>query len=292
MKKLNYIDELRKLNTDYDFSLFVYENVNSKSIVVCRQHGEFETSLKRLKIGQRCPACFKKNRVYDTQSFVDKASKIHNYKYKYDDTIWIDSKSKVIIKCEIHGEFSQFASNHLKGYGCNLCKREESFVKFKEKATIIHGKAFDYSKSSYVNNKKHIEITCKKHGVFQQRPDNHLQGNGCPKCYKSLGEEKIISILEKLEIDWIPQKTFENCKNKYKLRFDFWLPRYNLCIEWDGPQHYQPIDFFGGQETLERNNKHDNIKNIFCINNNINLLRINYLQEDNIETLLLDSIKK
>lgn len=290
MRKHNFNNLISKVNTDYDLTEFEYHDINSKSIVKCKKHGAFLSSMKRLLKGQRCPQCANENKILNKQQFIEKANHIHQNKYNYEKTEYHNSTCKIKIECPTHGEFTQFASNHLKGYGCIDCKINQEFEKFKNKAKQLHLDKFNYSKSIYKNNKEPITIICPKHSEFLQRPDNHLQGNGCPKCSTSKGELKIQEILKKYNIDFVPQKTFEDCKNKYKLRFDIYLPKLNTCIEYDGPQHQKEIKFFGGNKNLLKYKINDNIKNLYCINNNIKLLRINYLQEDNIENYLLEKI--
>jgi very-short-patch-repair endonuclease len=77
-----------------------------------------------------------------------------------------------------------------------------------------------------------------------------------------------------------------------KLKFDFYLPNYNLCIEYDGRQHFEPIDFFGGEKNFEIIKKRDKIKNEYCLNNNIHLIRIPYNEYKNINSILHNEIKK
>jgi hypothetical protein len=92
--------------------------------------------------------------------------------------------------------------------------------------------------------------------------------------------------LEENNIQYEPQKRFENCKFKKALPFDFYLPNYNLCIEYNGEQHYISVNYFGGDEALEKTKIKDNIKRNFCYDNNIGFIEINYLDFGNIETLL------
>ena len=75
------------------------------------------------------------------------------------------------------------------------------------------------------------------------------------------------------------QYRFNECKNIFQLPFDFYLQNYNTCIEYDGEQHYYPIDYFGGEEGLTKRQQNDEIKNNFCKENNIGLLRIKYDQD-------------
>lgn len=96
-------------------------------------------------------------------------------------------------------------------------------------------------------------------------------------CLKSTGEEKILQILNSLQIKYEYQKSFENCQiNERKLKFDFYLPKYNIIIEYDGAQHFQPVEYMGGEERFKKQQKFDNYKNNWCLENNIKLIRIPY----------------
>ena len=107
-------------------------------------------------------------------------------------------------------------------------------------------------------------------------PGSLLQGHGCPKCNISKGEDIIEKWLISNQFDYVTQKRFDDCKDERVLPFDFYLPDSNTCIEYDGEQHYRPVDFFGGEEYYQYILKHDEIKNKYCEDNNIPLLRIPY----------------
>lgn len=126
------------------------------------------------------------------QEFVDKANKIHNNKFDYSKVNYQGNRYRVKIICSKHGEFNQFAKNHLKGVGCQKCALDISSKKaqdsrrlntndFITKAKLIHGDKFNYSLVDYKNNKTNIKIICSEHGVFKQTPSNHLR-SGCEKC--------------------------------------------------------------------------------------------------------------
>lgn len=121
-----------------------------------------------------------------TQDFITKASLIHKDKYDYSLVNYLDSKSKVIIICKIHGEFLQSPTNHLNGKGCRKCNPGGfdicSFNEFKNKANKRHNFYYNYDKTDYRGGSKSIIIICPIHGEFQQTPNNHLQGNGCRRC--------------------------------------------------------------------------------------------------------------
>lgn len=107
------------------------------------------------------------------------------------------------------------------------------------------------------------------------------------KTKMSYGEKIIYDILLANNVSFRYNRSLSDCSNKSKLRFDFYIPSYNICLEYDGIQHFKPIDYFGGEEEFEKTKIRDNIKNLFCKVNNIKLLRFNYIQTVNdIEIIL------
>ena len=116
-------------------------------------------------------------------------------------------------------------------------------------------------------------------------------------CQNSRGEKKIQSILSKINIKYIQQKTFEKCRNPKTnkiLFFDFYLPDYNTCIEYDGQQHFEYTNIgWMTKEKFDRTKFCDEIKNNFCKNNDIRLIRIPYYDFDKIdEQYLLSALGK
>jgi hypothetical protein len=218
----------------------------------------------------------------NTSEFIDKANLVHNKKYTYLYTSYINSRTKIIITCPTHGNFEQGAREHLRGQGCIKCSRqyrETNFNLFVDKANKIHNNKYNYNQVLYVNKRTKISIICPIHGEFTQTPDIHLDNHGCPKCKSSKGEITIRKYLEDKNIVFIPQKTFSDCKYKNKLSFDFYLPSYNLCIEYQGKQHYEPIKAWGGKDTLKLTQLRDAIKKKYCDNNGINYLDIPYYKD-------------
>ena len=102
------------------------------------------------------------------------------------------------------------------------------------------------------------------------------RGSGCPSCNKSKGELYVKSFLEKNNIIFISQKKFDECTFKKELIFDFYIPDRKICIEYDGEQHFKPIKFYGGLEKFNIQKMKDEIKNNFCENNNLRLIRLSY----------------
>jgi len=178
----------------------------------------------------------------------------------------------------------------LSGQKCPTCQGNKKLTisDFIERCKKIHENKYDYSLSKINGSRSKTKIICPIHGIFLQIVDTHLRGHGCPKCKDSKGEKIIEWYLIKHQIKFIKQKMFDNCKDVRKLKFDFYLEKYNLCIEYDGLQHFKIAEW--GEKKLKDSIKKDTIKNIFCKNNNINLLRISY--KENIITKLNEQFEK
>ena len=98
----------------------------------------------------------------------------------------------------------------------------------------------------------------------------------CGCLYGSYGERIVSDFLKNHNIEYVKQYTFKDCRDVNPLPFDFYLPKYNICIEYDGEQHYMPKSFFGGEEGFKKRTAHDRMKDEYCEKNNIKLLRLPY----------------
>ncbi len=199
---------------------------------------------------------------------------------------YINIRNKIEIICPIHGSFIQSPKLHLEGSGCQICallERTTTQNEFIHKCNIKHKYKYDYSLVKFEKIINKIEIICKKHGLFKQSAASHLNGTGCPTCSSSKGEKQILHYLIENNIVYILQHKFPDCKHINVLSFDFYLPEYNLCIEYNGRQHYESVGYFGGEKTFKYVVKNDQIKKDYCQNNNINLLIIKYDQDINEE---------
>ncbi|MCK9415433.1 DUF723 domain-containing protein [Candidatus Dojkabacteria bacterium] len=267
-------------NNFYDYQKTIYDGANKNVVIICPEHGEFQQKAHNHLIGYGCKKCKYNSKKYTFEEYVNKANIKHNNFYDY---IKEKNNDKITIVCPLHGVFEQDKSAHLFGQGCPECANDNkrlTIENFKERSNFIHNFEYDYSKVNYKNNYTQVEIICKKHGSFYQTPNFHLLGQGCPKCKSSKGEKEIINFLELNKIKYIHQKTFDDCKNKNKLPFDFYIPHLNICIEYNGKQHYESIEYFGGIETLKYIKNNDLIKETFCHENCIKLYIIKF--DDNV----------
>ena len=117
--------------------------------------------------------------------------RVRDPNYDFSNTNFIDIKTPIEVNCLLHGVFKILPSNMLyKNEGCRFCgikkmSKSKSLTKqeYTKKASKIHHDKYDYSLVDYKNNKTKIKIICKECGkVFEQFPENHLNGFGCPYC--------------------------------------------------------------------------------------------------------------
>jgi len=215
----------------------------------------------------------------------------------------IYTQTIVTIKCKKHNIIIKVPhKRHLLSESglCPECKRlnrvtttTETLVKrFKE----VHNNKFDYGKVIYNGPKEKVIITCRIHGDFLQLPSSHLRGCGCRRCKNSNGEKLLQKFLTKMNISFDTQKCFYGCVNKKTnkmLPFDIYVEEFHTCIEYDGYQHFIPVEIWGGENALKEVKSRDRIKNKYCKDNDINLIRIPYTTPvEEIVKILNDSFQK
>jgi hypothetical protein len=220
----------------YDYSESKYINQNTKLIIKCNN---CLTKFKQIPYNhiEKKSGCIKchhlKNLDATLQSrlneFIKKAKETHKEKYNYSKVVYTNSKTPVIIICNLcNSEFQQTRNTHLRGDGgCKVCainkfKQDRTFTpkQFLEKAKLIHGDKYDYSQVNYINSQTKITIKCNTClNNFEQKPNNHLQGNGCDKCAIRINHEKLRKPQEKFIIE---------CQEKHKDKND--LPIYDYSM--------------------------------------------------------------
>ena len=124
-------------------------------------------------------------RKLTTQEFIDRARAVHGDKYGYAFSVYQDSKTKLTVYCQEHGLFKQKPNSHLNGNGCPGCfgKKKHTNESFASSAIKVHGETtYDYSMVEYLSAHQKVVIICPTHGTFKQKPNQHLNGNGCPVC--------------------------------------------------------------------------------------------------------------
>lgn len=295
-----FLVELKQLNNTI---LVMNKYIDMKHKIECKcliDSHEWEALPQNLLKGHGCPKCSAKRAselmlkshndfILDIQRISPSIKIINTYQ---------GNTTKIECICKICGNiWTTLANNLIAGKGCPECKRKkisvalskshEQFVKemktVNEKIEVL---------GRYINSNTHVLCRCKvDENIWMAMPLNLLRGTGCPLCNCSHGEDVIARILKSLNISYIAQYSFPECKNKRVLPFDFYLPDLHTCIEYDGEQHFRPVNFGGCSnkqafELFDRTQKNDAIKNRFCEENDIKLLRIKYSDYNNIHNII------
>jgi len=260
-----------------------YVDSFSKILVICKNHGEFHIQPRHLLSGHGCIKCdgFEKLTLDKLRK---KCYDINGDNIFIPDQEYINSKTKINVKCKLHPNYNWdvLPYNLLRHKGCPVCNKRQrlNINDVINKCNLVHkDKGYIILEQPYINNETHIKVICPKHGEWKIKPNNLFNGCGCPKCKTSKGELQIENILKFKNIKYISQKKFKGCINKKSLIYDFYLPDYNICIEFDGEQHFKPFRFEKDNKRLQQTINNDIIKNEYCKNNNINLIRIKYNED-------------
>lgn len=273
-----------------------YINNRTKMLVkhnLCQN--EYGITWGNFQKGHRCPKCFGleklNNREIDKRMF----ELVGNEYIRLGE--YINSGTKMLIKHNICGnEYGVRWSNFQTGYRCLKC-----FGNKKLDNQEIDKRIFELTKNEYIRLGDYLNANTKmlvKHNTcnneYKVTWGNFQQGKRCPKCNESKGEKEISDILNSLNIKYTPQKRFSECKYKKTLPFDFYIhnKKSKLLIEFDGRQHFESVNRWGGEEEFQIIQLRDQIKNDFAKEKNIPLLRIPCTEQDNIEKILTNKLKE
>lgn len=222
----------------FDYSLVEYITTKEKVKIICKKHGVFEQTPHGHLSGKGCKKCSTKHGGFDNDEFKTRAMQVHGNVYDYSESEYIGYKTPLKIVCKKHGAFFQDPNNHLQGKGCSICIGRVSFdtESFITAAVSIHGNKFDYSLVNYTLSTEKVKIVCKDHGVFEQRPANHLSGDGCPICdvKVSKGEVGLFEFVKTLAED-AEQSNRQIIKPK---ELDIVIPSKNIAIEFNGLRYH------------------------------------------------------
>jgi hypothetical protein len=241
---------------------------------------------------------------------ITKFISVHGNRYDFSKFRYEGDSTKGIVLCPKHGEFLATPNNLKNGMGCYFCAKEKigngNIISFSECISQIEknqGIRYSFIEDTYRGTSKLMDMVCPEHGLFKRKPIYLITTMyGCPHCISkiSLGEKRVYSFLKTRGYNFSTQKRFSDCKNIYPLSFDFAISsdtgEINLLIEYDGKQHYHPIAFHKNatveekENLFEYNNLRDGIKNSFCKERNIPLIRVPY-SETNVEVFLEERLK-
>lgn len=243
------------------------------------------------------------NHLYENKTLCQKCysarnseikNKFLNYISKRKDLRLLDkticTSQKVHLQClKCNRDFFVLPSNFIqnKEHSCPFCGKNGCFVdRIEMEKRIFELGKDNYELIDYKNFTRSAKFKHKDCGfIFSQLPSNFLKGRGCPKCNKkiSIGEQKIINYLQNNNIFFETQKKFKEIGSK---SFDFYIPSKRTLIEFQGEQHYAPVNFFGGEEKFKKQEERDQEKRLFCKKNNYFLIEIPYYDQNNLEQYL------
>lgn len=194
---------------------------------------------------------------------------------------YVNNKTKIKVKHNICGfEYEVRPDNILYGKKCphcagNIKRTTKDFAKLVDKITLGEYELI----GEYTNNRIKVKIKHKTCGrTFDVTPDKFVGGKRCPVCGGSIGENMIELYLRSKGVAFEKEYIFTECRYKRELKFDFYIPSMKVCIEYNGMQHYEPIQAWGGEERLKIYQTRDHIKKTFCANNQLTLITIKYRQ--------------
>jgi len=278
MKKITkneFIEKAKLIHGDkYDYSNVDYVNTTTLVSINCPVHGEFEQIPKSHMNGSGCYFCglksLKEKQSMGLEQFIDRATKIYGNEYEYDFVYYVNTKTKVKINCKKHGMFYKTPDEFLKGSGCKECSKTNLRDKFSDdkivfinKSNLVHKNKYDYIESNYINSKSKVKITCPTHGDFEQKPNDHIMGKGCPKCsliYNKM-EDELKEFIKSLNI--VFNENVKKIISPYEL--DIFIPTHNLAIEFNG--------LYWHSEVYKDKNYHLN-KTKMCQDKHIQLIHI------------------
>lgn len=272
----DFILKSKEIHGDkYDYSLVNYVNNNTKVKILYNDIIYEQLPSNNLK-GFKCENI----KGLTQEDFLKKSKEIHGDKYDYSLVNFKNVRGK--IQLIYNGDiYEQLAYAHLQGKSPEMAPFKITRLEFIKRAKVVHGNIFDYSlvKCDGINNK--VKIIYDKR-IYEQVASDHLSGHYPRGIIKeSKGVHDITEFLNVNNIKYIREHFYEDCKNINYLRFDFFLPETNTLIEYDGRQHFESVDIWGGEDALLKRKINDEIKNNYCIKNRIPLLRISYLEDVN-----------
>lgn len=300
-------DELKAIVMGYDCEFQYADTHNGDTTIffTCNKHkdiGVQSISLNNLRRNKRiCKRCMGRGRTNEV--FQNDVYERHpNIKILSD---YSGYESSVVCYCCVCNTIWATRAGQLlsdRQRGCPNCgrlraaeKRASTHEQFVKKMAIINESIDiigDYSRSH-----DYIKCKCKKHGnVFDVIACNLLNGSAtCPLCasYISRMEKRIGEILKENGLLYCHQYSFDDCRgDKRKLRFDYYIPDHRVVIEYDGQQHFMPVDYFGGVDAFYKRKTYDCIKDAYCENNNITMIRVPYFITESIDTYLISQLKQ
>lgn len=288
-----FIQEMKEKHP-YLTILNEYKNSNTRIRYICKRCGlEWEAKASKLSLGRGCPRCAG-NKRKTHEEYVQEVQKINPDIEILSE--YFSTSRNVSFRCKKCGyEWTSKPGGILRGKGCYWCGKKSMARKLSSTNDEFLNKLPDdrlYDVlSEYKNRNTKIRCRCKQcKGEWETLPQILIDGHGCPHCKVSHGERAISNILELNNIEYIPQYKFDGLVGigGNQLSYDFFLPKYNILIEYQGKQHKVPVDLFGGEDNFKKQKEHDKRKRQYAFQYDYKLIEIWFYE--NIEKKLKEAL--
>lgn len=270
-----YVAEVALINPNIEIiGRYIYSDSKIEARCTLCGHRWFARAVDILR-GHGCPECSYRAKAKTQKQYISELAMVNPDILVVGE--YINSYTKIKHLCLKCGhEWLAEPNSLLCGNHCPQCStRRKSHEQYVSELAIKNPNIEAIEK--YINANTKIKHRCLVCGYeWMVKPNHVLHGLGCPTCRETSGEQMVRQWLLDNNIQYEYQKRFVDCKNERMLPFDFYLPNYNCCIEYDGAQHFKEVDLWGGQEYLLQRQYNDQIKNDYCKKNNIYLIRIRY----------------
>lgn len=285
-KKENTLIYVRSILKENGFELISeYTGYDIPIIVRCNNGHEIDMLFDNIKKGNKCRVCNKN--VLPEYEYMKNF--IQQQGYSLISSNILSATQKFSVRCPKNHQYKVNWNKFSSGRRCPYCQNKIKISK--DKANQIFMKYGYEIIGDYTDTITPVLVRCPQKHEYKVTLGNFKSGKRCRECgnnYK--GELKIKDFLEETGEEFKTQYKFKDCRNIFELPFDFYLPKYNLCIEYDGIQHFEPVEFFGGEKSFKERKCKDDIKNKYCKDNGINLLRISYKDIKNINEIIKQKI--
>lgn len=242
----------------------------------------YEVKPNSFLTGYRCPYCSSKATKTNTQ-FKKEVFDLVGNEYTFLDT-YVNDGTKIKVRHNKCGKvYMVNPSNFIQGNRCPYCNikaKTKTNIEFQQEVHDLVGNEYTFLEPYQGANTK-IKV---KHNIcgqtYEVQPRAFLNGNRCPYCSSPKGELIISKILNNLNINYEYQKTFDDLKDNRLLSYDFFISSQNILIEYQGKQHYEPVDYFGGTDRFKLQQKHDKMKANYAKDNDYSLITVPYTEDN------------
>ena len=286
-KQLEMFEKVKSFLSEINYELLqdYYLSNRSKLKLKCCNGHEYESTWVNLQAGKRCKKCAIEKQKRPIEEIINM---VEQEGYTFIQELEEFKERRIMVRCPEGHEYDVSVNKFKLGRRCPICNDntfEYDYVK-----SYIENEGYKLLTTNYINVYQKLEMVCPKGHILKMNFHGFKNGGRrCSRCKVSKGEKTISEVLTKLNIEYEIQKTFKDCKDIKVLPFDFYLPQYNLIIEYDGEQHFAIKHAFD-EDSFWITVVHDAIKNQYCEDNNINILRIPYWEFDNIEELITNKL--